>query len=71
MAFVLLLLPATTTLLSTIAKTVAGFALYIGLLLIIDAQARELVGLVWQEIKYTIKQMTHRGNNSGDNGVAN
>ncbi len=70
MAAVLLFLPATTTLVFTIAKTIAGFALYIGLLLIIDAQARELVKLIWQEIKYTLKQITHRGNNSGENGPA-
>ena len=43
------LLPTTTTLLSTIAKAIAGFAIYVGLLLAIDAQARKLVGLIWKK----------------------
>jgi hypothetical protein len=66
MGTVLLLLPTTTTLLSTIAKAIAGFALYIGLLLSIDAQARGLVRLIWQEITVTLKQLTHMANNSGE-----
>jgi hypothetical protein len=69
MGFVLYLLPTTTTLSTTIAKTVGGFALYIGLLLIIDEQARELVRLIWQEIVFTLKQWTHQENNSGQNGA--
>jgi O-antigen/teichoic acid export membrane protein len=67
MGVVLYLLPTTTTLTLTIAKTVGGFALYIGLLLAIDHQARELVGLIWKEIVYSIKQLMHHSNNSGEN----
>lgn len=70
MGAVLYLLPTTTTLMTTVAKTVGGFALYIGLLLLIDAQAHELVGLIWQEILFTLKQLTHRSNNSGQNATA-
>ena len=55
MGIVLFLLPTTSTLLSTIAKAVGGFAFYIALLLVIDAQARELLGLVWEEIKSTLR----------------
>ncbi len=66
MGVVLYLTPTTTTLMLTIAKTVAGFALYIGLLLIIDAGARELVKLIWREIVVTFKQLLHR-DNSGKN----
>ena len=41
----LFLLPTTSTLLSTIGKAIAGFAIYVGVLLAIDAQARKLVGI--------------------------
>ena len=68
MGVVLFLLPTTSTLLATIAKALVGFALYAGLLLIIDAQARELIGLIWEEIKGTLRQLTHKGANSGQNG---
>ncbi len=60
MGVVLYLLPTTTTLTATIAKTVAGFLLYIGLLLVIDSGARELIKLIWQEIIFTLKQLFHR-----------
>ena len=60
MGIVLYLLPSTTTLLSTIAKAIGGFGLYIGLLLLIDHQARELLGLVWEEISGTLKQLTSK-----------
>ncbi len=66
MGTVLLILPTTTTLLSTIAKAIAGFALYVGVLLAIDKQARGLVRLIWLEITVTIKQLTHRNNISGE-----
>ncbi|MGE5575337.1 MAG: hypothetical protein ACM3UL_04305 [Ignavibacteria bacterium] len=58
MGIVLYLLPSTSTLLYTIAKAIGGFVLYIGLLLLIDHQARELIGLTWREIKGTLKQLT-------------
>jgi hypothetical protein len=58
MGIALYLLPSTTTLLSTIAKAIGGFGLYICLLLLIDHQARELLGLVWEEIRGTLKQLT-------------
>ena len=67
MGTILLILPTTTTLLPTIAKAIAGFAIYVGLLLSIDAQARSLVGLIWQEIIVTLKQLTHQDANSGEN----
>jgi O-antigen/teichoic acid export membrane protein len=68
MGIALFLLPTTTTLTTTIAKTIAGFALYVGLLLAIDAQARELIRLIGQEIAGTLRQLTHPTPNSGENG---
>jgi len=62
MAGIMLLLPATTTLLSTIAKAIAGFGIYAVLLLVIDKQARQLVRLIWEEIKGTVRQLTSKGN---------
>ena len=64
MAGIMLLLPATTTLLSTIAKAIAGFGIYVVLLLAIDKQARELVRLIWEEIKGTMGQLTSKENGS-------
>ena len=66
MGIVLFLLPTTSTLLSTVAKAIGGFALYIALLLTIDAQARELLGLVWEEIKGTLKQLISKNNGLKD-----
>jgi hypothetical protein len=63
MSGVLYLLPTTTTLLYTIAKAITGFTLYIALLLLIDKQARQLIRLVWEEIRGSIKQLTSKGNN--------
>jgi len=63
MAGIMLLLPATTTLLSTIAKAIAGFGIYVVLLLAIDEEARQLVRLIWKEIKGTMRQLTSKGNN--------
>ncbi len=60
----LFLFPPTTTLLATIAKAIAGFAIYVVLLLAIDAQARQLIRLIREEIKGTLRQLTHKGNNS-------
>jgi hypothetical protein len=68
MGIALFLLPTTTTLTTTIAKTIVGFALYVGLLLAIDAQARDLVKLIGQEIAGTLRQLTHPTPNSGENG---
>lgn len=64
MAVVLFLVPTTTTLLSTLAKAIAGFALYILVLLAIDKQARKLVGLVWEEVKGTITQLKSKDNSN-------
>jgi hypothetical protein len=73
MAGILLLLPTTTTLLFTIAKAIAGFGIYVVLLLAIDKQARQLVRLIWEEIKGSVRQLTSKGNNgnvpSGENGT--
>ena len=63
MAGIMLLLPTTTTLLPTIAKAIAGFGIYVLLLLAIDKQARQLVRLIWEEIKGTVRQLTSKGNN--------
>ena len=63
MGVLLFLLPTTSTLLSTLAKAVGGFALYIVLLLAIDTQARELVRLIWEEIKGTLRPLTSKNNN--------
>jgi O-antigen/teichoic acid export membrane protein len=67
MGIVLYLLPSTSTLLYTIAKAVGGFALYIGVLLLIDHQARELVGLVWEEIRGTLEQLTSKNGFKDEN----
>src|SRR5208283_3094759 len=56
--------PTTSTLLPTIAKAIAGFAIYVGVLLVIDVQARKLIGLVWEEIKGSLRQLTSKNNNS-------
>jgi O-antigen/teichoic acid export membrane protein len=50
-ATVLYLLPHPTTILMTLAKVAGGVAVYAALLLSIDAEARELVALIWHEIK--------------------
>ncbi len=63
MGVILFLLPTTSTLLSTLVKAVGGFALYIILLLAIDTQARELVRLIWEEIKGTLQLLTSKNNN--------
>jgi hypothetical protein len=60
MGIVLFLLPNTSTLFLTIGKAVMGFAIYIGLLLAIDGQARELIRLIWIEIRGTLRQLTFR-----------
>jgi len=57
-------LPTTTTLLSTIGKAIAGFGVYVLLLLAIDKQARQLIRLVWEEIKGTLRQLTSKGNDT-------
>jgi len=66
MGFVLYVLPTTTTLLSTIGKAAAGFGIYVVILLAIDKEARQLVGLIWEEIKGSIVQLTSK-NNKGNN----
>ena len=70
MGALLFLLPTTSTLLSTVAKAVGGFALYIGILLLIDNQARELVKLIWIEIKDTVKVLTSKNNNLQDENIS-
>ncbi len=66
MGLVLFLLPTTSTLIFTLLKAVAGFALYIGLLLIIDKQARELLELVKKEIQDSFKMLTGKANGNDD-----
>jgi hypothetical protein len=63
MGIILFLLPNTSTLIFTLAKAIAGFAIYVGLLLAIDTQARELLRLIWEEIKGTLRQLTSKGSN--------
>jgi O-antigen/teichoic acid export membrane protein len=58
------LIPPTTTLLPTIAKAIIGFAIYVGVLLAIDVQARKLMGLIWEEIKVSLRQLTSKNTDS-------
>ena len=68
-AVILYLLPTTTTLLSTIAKAIAGFGMYVVFLLAIDKQARELISRCWDEVKGTVRNLrqlvTKRGRRKG------
>ncbi|MGA3289618.1 MAG: oligosaccharide flippase family protein [Candidatus Bathyarchaeia archaeon] len=64
MGVLLFLLPATSTLTSTLAKALAGFAIYVAVLLAIDKQARDLVRLISEEIVGTLRELTSKGNNS-------
>jgi hypothetical protein len=61
----LVFIPTTTTLVATVAKAAVGFGIYAVILLAIDEQARELIRLIWQEIKTNINQLLHR--DAGDN----
>ena len=67
MGLALFLLPSTSTLILTVAKAIAGFGLYFGLLLAIDAQARDLLRLILEEIKGTIRDLFNSVNNSDQN----
>jgi uncharacterized membrane protein YeiH len=62
MAVALYLLPYPSTLLLTLAKTAVGMAIYIGLLLAIDKQARELVRLIYEEITGTLREFIFKKN---------
>jgi hypothetical protein len=50
-AVVLYLLPNPTTIILTVGKVAVGGAVYLGLLLLIDADARALIPLIWKEIR--------------------
>ena len=63
MGIALFLLPNPSTLIFTVAKAVVGLAIYIALLLAIDKQARELLNLIFEEIKGTLRQLTSKNNN--------
>ena len=63
----LYLVPTTSTLIFTIFKAIAGFALYIGLLLVIDKQARDLLALVILEIKGSFRMLIGKDNGDNDN----
>lgn len=63
MGAALLLFPSTSTLVFTVAKAVAGLAIYVVVLLAIDKQARDLLNLIIQEINGVLRQLTSR--NSG------
>ncbi|MCL5949244.1 MAG: hypothetical protein M1490_02055, partial [Candidatus Bathyarchaeota archaeon] len=70
MGLVLFVAPTTSTLLFTVAKAVAGLAIYIALLLAIDKQARELLKLIIEEIKGSLKLLTSKNNGfQGKNDV--
>ncbi len=60
MGAILLVLPTTTTLLSTIGKALLGFLIYVGLLLAVDAQARQLLRLIWDEIEGSLQILTSK-----------
>jgi O-antigen/teichoic acid export membrane protein len=66
MGTVLFFSPATSTLLFTVAKAVAGLAIYIVLLLAVDKQARELLHLIIQEINGVLRQLTTRNDSFKD-----
>ena len=71
MGIVLFVAPTTSTLLFTVAKAVAGLAIYLTLLLAIDNQARELLDLMIEEIKGTLRQITSKNNGfQGKNDVS-
>jgi hypothetical protein len=65
MGVALWLLPTTLTLLSTIAKAIAGFAFYAGLLVAIDSEARKLVNLIWLELRVSWKQLIGKNEELG------
>jgi hypothetical protein len=50
-AVLLYLLPSSSTILLTIGKVAVGGAAYLALLLLIDADARAIVPLIWREIR--------------------
>lgn len=70
MDIALLLIPATSTLLFTVAKAVVGLAIYIALLLAIDKQARELLNLIIQEVNGILRQLTSKNNRFQDKNGA-
>jgi O-antigen/teichoic acid export membrane protein len=69
MGIVLFLLPSPTTLIFTASKAIAGFIIYAALLLAIDAQARDLLRLIWEEITGTLRQLTSNGNGFQEKSV--
>lgn len=62
MGIVLFFVPATSTLILTVIKAVAGLAIYIVLLLAVDKQARELLNLIIQEVNGILRQLTSKNN---------
>ena len=66
MALVLYVSPSPTTLLFTLVKTAVGLGIYLGLLLVIDRQARKLFGLIIEEIRGTIQQFILKRNNNSN-----
>jgi O-antigen/teichoic acid export membrane protein len=70
-AIELLILPNTTTLIFTLGKALIGLATYVAFLLVIDADARDLVTQIWQEIKLTISGLGNNGNDSSGNSFSN
>jgi O-antigen/teichoic acid export membrane protein len=70
MGVVLFLLPSPTTLIFTMSKALAGFVIYVALLLAIDGQARELLGLIWEEITGTLRELTSKGNGFQEKSVS-
>ncbi len=61
MGSVLFVLPMTSTLVLTIAKAAAGLGMYFALLLAIDKQARQLLTLIIQEIKGSLRLLRTNG----------
>jgi hypothetical protein len=62
MGLILFVLPTTSTLILTILKAIAGFVIYIALLLAIDSQARDLLKLILEEITGILRQFTSSNN---------
>jgi O-antigen/teichoic acid export membrane protein len=71
MGLILYVTPYTTTLMLTLIKTAAGFGIYIGLILLIDKEARKLLKLIIAEIKGSINMFILKRNNTNQNSSQN
>ena len=70
MGLILYVTPYPTTLLFTLVKTGVGLSIYIGLLLVVDKQARNLLSLIVAEIKNSINAYILKRNNNHNKNPA-